>query len=53
MNLRHVYIILFKKIKKAGRKAGVVLNHGTPESLSSVFIDDIDYILLMTINQAT
>ena len=45
----HVYYII-QKIKKAGRKAGVVLNPGTPESVIEYLLDDIDYILLMTIN---
>lgn len=45
----HVHYIL-QKIKKAGRKAGVVLNPGTPESVIEYLLDDIDYILIMTIN---
>ncbi|WP_058911380.1 ribulose-phosphate 3-epimerase [Entomohabitans teleogrylli] len=45
----HVHFIL-QKIKKAGRKAGVVLNPGTPESVLEYLLDDIDYILIMTIN---
>jgi len=45
----HVHFIL-QKIKKAGRKAGVVINPGTPESLLEYLLDDIDYILIMTIN---
>lgn len=45
----HVHYIL-QKIKKAGRKAGVVLNPGTPEELLKYLLDDIDYILIMTIN---
>ena len=45
----HVHYII-QKIKKAGRKAGVVLNLGTPESVIEYLLDDIDYILLMTIN---
>ncbi|EOY7408854.1 ribulose-phosphate 3-epimerase [Escherichia coli] len=45
----HVHYII-QKIKKAGRKAGVVLNPGTPESVIEYLLDDIDYILLMTIN---
>ncbi|HBI7492418.1 TPA: ribulose-phosphate 3-epimerase [Escherichia coli] len=45
----HVHYII-QKIKKAGRKAGVVLNPGTPESVMEYLLDDIDYILLMTIN---
>lgn len=45
----HVHYIL-QKIKKAGRKAGVVINPGTPENLLEYLLDDIDYILIMTIN---
>jgi len=45
----HVHYIL-QKIKKAGRKAGVVLNPGTPENILQYLLDDIDYILIMTIN---
>lgn len=45
----HVHFIL-QKIKKAGRKAGVVINPGTPESVLEYLLDDIDYILIMTIN---
>ncbi|EMX7263652.1 ribulose-phosphate 3-epimerase [Escherichia coli] len=45
----HVHYII-QKIKKAGCKAGVVLNPGTPESVIEYLLDDIDYILLMTIN---
>ncbi|HCB2338684.1 TPA: ribulose-phosphate 3-epimerase [Escherichia coli] len=45
----HVHYII-QKIKNAGRKAGVVLNPGTPESVIEYLLDDIDYILLMTIN---
>ncbi len=45
----HVHYII-QKIKKAVRKAGVVLNPGTPESVIEYLLDDIDYILLMTIN---
>jgi ribulose-phosphate 3-epimerase len=45
----HVHYIL-QKIKRAGRKAGVVLNPGTPESVIEYLLDDIDYILIMTIN---
>jgi len=45
----HVHFIL-QKIKKAGRKAGVVINPGTPERVLEYLLDDIDYILIMTIN---
>ena len=45
----HVHYII-QKIKKAGRKVGIVLNPGTPEYVIEYLLDDIDYILLMTIN---
>ncbi len=45
----HVHYII-QKIKQAGRKAGVVLNPGTPEGVIEYLLDDIDYILIMTIN---
>lgn len=45
----HIHYLL-QKIKKAGRKAGVVLNPGTPETVLKTLLDDLDYILIMTIN---
>lgn len=45
----HVHSII-QKIKKANRKAGVVINPGTPETVLEYLLDDIDYILIMTIN---
>ena len=45
----HIHSIL-QKIKKAGRMAGVVINPGTSESVLEYLLDDIDYILIMTIN---
>lgn len=45
----HVHSVI-QKIKKAGRKAGVVINPGTPETVLTYLLDDIDYILIMTIN---
>ena len=48
----HIHIMI-QKIKKAGRKAGVVLNPGTPESVIEYLLDDIDYVLVMTINPGT
>lgn len=45
----HVHYIL-QKIRHAGRKAGIALNPGTPEKLIEYLLDDIDYILIMTIN---
>lgn len=44
---------LIQRIKKAGRKAGIVLNPGTPETVLEYLLDDIDYVLLMTINPGT
>ena len=44
---------MIQRIKKAGRKAGVVLNPGTPESVLEYLLDDIDYVLIMTINPGT
>lgn len=44
---------MIQKIKKEGRKAGVVLNPGTPESAIKYLLDDIDYVLVMTINPGT
>ena len=44
---------MVQRIKKAGRKAGVVLNPGTPETVLSYLLDDIDYVLVMTINPGT
>ena len=48
----HVHNMV-QRIKKAGRKAGVVLNPGTPETVLSYLLDDIDYVLVMTINPGT
>lgn len=44
---------MIQRIKKAGRKAGVVLNPGTPISVLEYLLDDIDYVLIMTINPGT
>lgn len=48
----HVHNMI-QRIKNAGRKAGVVLNPGTPETVLSYLLDDIDYVLVMTINPET
>lgn len=48
----HIHYMM-QKIRKAGRKAGVVLNPGTPESVLEYLLDDIDYVLIMTINPGT
>lgn len=45
----HIHYIL-QKIKKAGKKAGVVINPGTPESVLKYLLDEIDYVLIMSIN---
>lgn len=44
---------MIQRIKKAGRKAGVVINPGTPETVIQYLLDDIDYVLVMTINPGT
>ncbi|MGX2946616.1 ribulose-phosphate 3-epimerase [Enterococcus alishanensis] len=45
----HIHSMV-QKIRQAGRKAGVVINPGTPEACLEYLLDDIDYILIMTIN---
>lgn len=45
----HIHYIL-QKIKKAGKKAGVALNPGTPENVLKYLLDEIDYVLVMSIN---
>ncbi len=37
-------------IRAQGRQAGIVLNPGTPESAIEPLLDDVDLILLMTVN---
>lgn len=37
-------------IRAQGKKAGIVLNPGTPASLVEPLLDDLDLILLMTVN---
>lgn len=37
-------------IKKLGGKAGVVLNPGTPIEAINMILDEIDYVLIMTVN---
>lgn len=44
---------MIQRIKNAGRKAGVVLNPGTPETIIEYLLDDIDFVLIMTINPGT
>lgn len=39
-----------QKIKKANRKAGIVINPGTSEENLKYLLNDIDYILIMTIS---
>ncbi|EGF47425.1 ribulose-phosphate 3-epimerase, partial [Lacticaseibacillus rhamnosus MTCC 5462] len=45
----HVHWVL-QQIKQAGRKAGIVLNPGTPETVLPYLLDEIDYVLVMSIN---
>lgn len=45
---RHVSCL--QKIRKAGVKAGIVLNPGTSEEVIKYLLDDLDMILLMTVN---
>ncbi|MCX8583934.1 MULTISPECIES: ribulose-phosphate 3-epimerase [unclassified Gilliamella] len=45
---RHVSCL--NKIRKAGIKSGIVLNPGTSEENIRYLLDDIDMILLMTVN---
>lgn len=45
----HIHAVI-KRIKAAGRKAGVVINPATPESVLTYLLDDIDYVLVMTID---
>ena len=39
-----------QKIKSLGKKAGVSLNPGTPESVLEYVIQDIDIVLIITVN---
>jgi ribulose-phosphate 3-epimerase len=45
----HVHRSL-QAIRALGRKAGVVLNPGTPESAIEYLLDEVDLVLLMTVN---
>lgn len=45
----HIHYIL-QKIKQAGRKAGVAINPGTPEFVLKYLLNEIDYVLIMSIN---
>lgn len=45
----HVHRSL-QEIRRLGRKAGVTLNPGTPESTIEHLIDDVDLILVMSVN---
>ncbi len=45
----HIYRTI-QKIKEAGKKAGVVLNPGTPLGSIECILEDIDVVLLMTVN---
>lgn len=46
---RHVHRSL-QAIRGLGRKAGVVLNPGTPETSLEYILDSVDLVLLMTVN---
>lgn len=46
---RHVHRTIHL-IKEEGKKAGVVINPGTPVQMIEPVIDDVDLILLMTVN---
>jgi ribulose-phosphate 3-epimerase len=45
----HIHRTL-QAIRGLGKKAGVVLNPGTPESAIAPLLDDIDFVLLMSVN---
>lgn len=45
----HIHLMV-QRIKNAGRKAGIVLNPATPVSVLEYMLDDVDYVLLMSIN---
>lgn len=45
----HIHRIL-QKIKKLGKKAGIALNPATPLQGIEYLLEDIDYILVMTVN---
>jgi ribulose-phosphate 3-epimerase len=46
---RHVHGDLYQ-VKKAGKKAGLALNPGTPIHLLSDILPDLDFVLLMCVN---
>ena len=46
---RHAHRIV-SQIHEAGAKAGIALNPGTPVSALDCLIDDLDYVLLMSVN---
>ncbi len=45
----HVHRTL-QSIRALGKKAGIVINPGTPESVVEPVLDDIDMVLFMTVN---
>lgn len=45
----HIHRIL-QKIKKLGKKAGIAINPATSPSVIEYLLDEIDYILIMTVN---
>ncbi|NRY64073.1 ribulose-phosphate 3-epimerase [Clostridium beijerinckii] len=46
---KHIHRTI-QKIKEAGKKAGVVLNPGTPLETLEYILEDVDMVLLMTVN---
>jgi len=45
----HIHRIL-QRIKKLGKKAGLALNPGTSPHMIEYLLDEIDYVLIMTVN---
>jgi ribulose-phosphate 3-epimerase len=45
----HIHRIL-QRIKKLGKKAGIALNPGTSPHMIEYLLDEIDYVLIMTVN---
>lgn len=46
---KHIHRVV-QQIKEAGVKVGVVLNPGTPVSVLDVILEDLDMVLLMSVN---
>ena len=49
-NQPFTFTVPFQKIKKAGMKAGVVINPGTPVSAIEPVLSLVDQVLIMTVN---